>query len=97
MPEPKQGLKQWTFDFYSDIRYPASARENGIGGTVILNVVVNEFGIVEDITVKEGVTPDIDKEALRCGKKSTKVFTPLIIDGKSYRFRVEVPVKFRIE
>ena len=41
--------------FYSSIRYPAAARERGIGGTVLLDVEVDETGKVAHVGIKQSL------------------------------------------
>ena len=45
-PQPLQGKMQWYRDFYGEIKYPATARENGIQGVVELESHINAFGKV---------------------------------------------------
>jgi TonB family protein len=49
----------------SEVVYPSSALENEDEGKVILSFVVNERGEVSQIRVKSGVSPEIDREAIR--------------------------------
>ena len=51
--------------FCSEVTYPTGALEQGTEGTVILSFIVNEKGIVEDLQVKQPVSPAIDAEAIR--------------------------------
>ena len=48
-----------------NIQYPASAKEYGIQGRVILRFVVTETGTIENITVLRSLDPACDKEAIR--------------------------------
>lgn len=47
-PELKGG-EMSTLAVYRNFRYPAAARENGVGGKVEILVVVNEFGVLESM------------------------------------------------
>ncbi|HRG21301.1 MAG TPA: energy transducer TonB [Saprospiraceae bacterium] len=97
-PEPKQGINQWTMDFYGSIRYPALARENGIGGVVILDIAIDQNGKVTDISIKKGISKECDNEAKRAYLFSIKDgYNPLVIDGSPAKFKIELPVQFRLE
>ena len=55
-----------------NIQYPASAKEYGIQGRVILRFVVTETGTIENITVLRSLDPACDKEAIRLLKSMPK-------------------------
>ncbi len=94
-PEPKQGSEQWTRDFYGSIRYPASARQNGIGGIVILGVTVDESGKIQNVGVKQGISRDCDEEAKRAFIYATQQgYSPLKFNSSPVKFKVELPVGF---
>ncbi len=94
-PEPMQGLEQWDRDFYGSIQYPALARENGIVGTVILDVTVDAMGKVLTTNIKKGIFPACDEEAQRAfTAASQQGYQPLLINNEAVAYRVEVPVRF---
>lgn len=94
-PEPLQGKDQWARDFYSSIKYPAKAREIGIGGIVVLAITVNQNGKVENVDIKKGILQECDNEAKRAFLNSTlEGFFPLIIDNIHVKFKMELPVGF---
>ena len=97
-PEPIQGKKQWARDFYGSIKYPAIARENGIGGILILDIEIDEKGKVTDVSVKEGVSIECDNEAMRAFVNSTRNgYIPLVIDEIPTKFRMELSIGFWLE
>ncbi len=97
-PQPIQGKKQWMSDFFGGIKYPAIARENGIGGVVILNIEVDARGKVTAVSIKQGVSIECDNEARRAYINSTQEgYIPLKIDGMPVRFRMELPFGFWLE
>ena len=57
-----------------NIQYPASAKEYGIQGRVILRFVVTETGTIENITVLRSLDPACDKEAIRLLKSMPNGF-----------------------
>ena len=96
-PQSNNGMQGFLESIYSGIRYPAAAREHGIGGTVLLDIWVNELGQTTDVTVEKSVHPDLDKESLRVTRSASQVgFTPLIYHGEAVPFRLRMPVKFRV-
>ena len=98
VPEPVQGKDQWIRDFYLTIRYPPSARENGIGGIVMLEVLINTFGEVAEVKVKEGLSSDCDNEAKRALLASTEEgYTPAVYQGDRVWCKIDVPVGFWLE
>ena len=79
-----------------NIQYPASAKEYGIQGRVILRFVVTETGTIENITVLRSLDPACDKEAIRLLKSM-----PKWIPGKQNDEIVSVyytlPIAFKLQ
>lgn len=94
-PQPVQGQSAWMRAFYSSIRYPAAARERGIGGTVLLDVEVDETGRVVHVGIKQSVSRECDEEAKRAYTQSIQQgYTPLLVGNIPTRFKMELPVMF---
>ncbi len=97
-PEPRQGTEQWTRDFYGSVKYPASARENGIQGIVVLAVLVDETGKVLDAGIAKKLFKDCDQEARRAFLSATQQgYTPLLRNGVAVKFKVHYPVGFWLD
>lgn len=97
-PQPMQGKDQLTRDFYGSIKYPAVARENGIGGIVILDIEIDQSGKVTQVGIKKSVSVECDEEAKRAYINSTQQgYSPLIINNVPVKFRMELPVGFWLE
>lgn len=79
----------------SVLRYPALAMENGQQGTVKVRFTVNTDGSLSDLTVVQSVTPEIDREALRC-VKTLRGFTSGKIGGKPVKSSFVLPIKFKL-
>ncbi len=78
-----------------EIQYPASCRERGIQGRVIVTFAVNEHGRVEDAVVKEGIGRGCDEEALRVVRQAR--FKPgIALDGKPVRVDMTLPITFKL-
>lgn len=79
-----------------NIKYPASAQENGIQGRVILQFVVNKDGSIVDIKVMRSLDAACDKEAQRVVQSMPK-WKPAKQHGKTVRCRYTLPVLFRLQ
>ncbi len=78
-----------------NIRYPEVAKEKKIGGTVLISVVIDTFGQIEDAFVHEGIGGGCNDEALRAVKLMDKVgFAPGEINGKPVIVKFDIPITF---
>ena len=81
-----------------NIRYPDAAREQKIGGTVLVSVVINEDGEMEDAFIHEGIGGGCNDEALRAVKLLDKTgFEPARLKGKAVTVKFDIPITFRPE
>ena len=81
-----------------NIRYPDAAREQKIGGTVLVSVVLNEEGQMEDAFIHEGIGGGCNDEALRAVKLLDKTgFEPARLKGKPVTVKFDIPITFRPE
>lgn len=82
--------------FYS-IKYPAFAREHGIQGTVLITVIINEFGQLEDAYVSRSVGGGCDEEALRVIRLAGQNgLEPAKRNGIPVKVKYEIPLKFTL-
>lgn len=81
---------------YSRVRYPASAREQGIQGRAIVRYVISKEGKVQDINVLNGLSEDI-KQALIDIFHEMPRWQPGIQNGKPVNVVFTMPVQFRLE
>ena len=77
-------------------RYPETALENGIEGTVLVEFIVEKDGSVSHVNVKVPLFPECDEEAVRIIKSMPK-WNPAKIQGDPVRCYYQVPVVFRKE
>ncbi|MDE6396642.1 MAG: energy transducer TonB, partial [Muribaculaceae bacterium] len=56
----------------TNIKYPATAVEEGVSGRVIVTFVVEKDGSLSNVKVLRGKHPDLDKEAVRVVKAMPK-------------------------
>lgn len=96
VPAKPYGEPKLVNDFIcSEITYPEAALEQGLEGTVVLRFVVSEAGSVSDIRVKEGVSPELDREAVRVFRLLQ--WEPAIRLGNPVPSEEEFPFKFNIK
>ena len=86
-------LMKW---LQKNLKYPASAQENGIQGRVLVQFVVNKDGSIVDPKVLRSVDPALDKEAMRVVTAMPK-WTPGKQRGKTVRVKFTLPVTFRLQ
>jgi len=78
-----------------NIKYPAEAREHGIEGVVMSEVIVNELGVVENVSVKKGIGYGCDEVVLNAIKQAViPGFQPAFLNGKPIRYKFFVPMSF---
>jgi len=77
------------------LSYPAKARELNIQGTVILEVSIDEKGMVSDIRIVKGVGFGLDEEAARWMRASQ--FSPARVQDKAVAVKMQYPVTFKIK
>lgn len=85
-------LYKW---LHEHLEYPEIARENNIQGRVFCQFTVNRDGSISDIKVIKGVTPILDREAIRTLQKMPK-WKPGRRNGKTVRAQYQVSVVFKL-
>lgn len=79
-----------------NLKYPTTAAENEIEGTVSIRLIVNRDGTFTDVKVVKSVDPALDKEAVRVVKNM-----PRWIPGKQNGRNVDVyfmlPITFKLQ
>mgnify|MGYP006196816993 FL=1 len=80
----------------NNTNYPQMEKDNDIQGKVMIRFVVMEDGSVADVTVLRGVSPGLDKEAVRVVKTLPK-FKPGRQQGKAVRVYYTLPYVFKLQ
>ena len=75
--------------------YPRKAVIEGTMGKVVMIMTITEKGEIENICVKSGVNPVIDKEAVRVIRQ-LKLSAPAMVNGKATRLCVTTPCNFTL-
>jgi len=81
---------------YSYVKYPQSAVDKRIQGTVNVSFIIEKDGSVTNVKVEKGVDELIDDEAVRVISASPKWIAGEI-GRKKVRCRITVPVEFRLQ
>lgn len=78
-----------------NMRYPQIDIETGTQGRVICTFVVEKDGSITDIKVLRGLSPSIDKEAIRVISEMP-AWKPGFQNGKAVRVKFTLPIQFRL-
>lgn len=78
----------------SKVVYPEIAKRAGIEGRVIVQLIVNEKGEVEDPKITRGIGGGCDEAALAAVREAK--FTPGKQNGKAVRTQISIPIVFRL-
>lgn len=92
-PGGQSAMKSW---INSNLRYPASAEEKGIQGTVVCSFIVERDGSITNIQVEQGVDPSLNKEAVRVLKAMPR-WTPGKNNGSTVRVKYTTSISFKLE
>ncbi len=79
----------------STVVYPELASEMGEQGVVYVKFVVNKNGSIEQVSIKQGVTDALDKEAMRVVSKMPN-WIPGEQNGKKVRVSYTLPISFKL-
>ncbi len=81
---------------YSNIKYPAEAREKGIEGIVISTFTIDKKGKVVNIEVPRGISKDIKNEVVRVLKLMPN-WIPGFRNNIPVKVNLTLPVRFKLE
>jgi protein TonB len=94
-PEVPGGIEAWGNFMKNNLKYPESAKDKGIEGTVYITFIINKDGSVSDAEILRGIGGGCDKEALRVVNASPN-WNPGKKDGKIVRSRMRLPVQYAL-
>ncbi len=78
-----------------NIKYPESAKKEGIQGRVFISFVVNKDGSISDVKKLRGVSEELDKEAMRVIKNMPK-WKPGEQRGEKVKVEYALPINFKL-
>ncbi|MCY7352093.1 MAG: energy transducer TonB [Cytophagaceae bacterium] len=81
----------------SNIQYPAAAQRAKVSGRVIVQFVINTDGTLTDINILNGVSYDLDAEALRVVKRMNGRWKPAVQRGRLVKTRFNLPLAFAMQ
>ena len=91
--DPRHFIREWVYKY---LKYPGSAVQRGIQGTVLVEFVIEKDGKVTGAHVLKGVSDELDAEALKVVSASPK-WKPGKVSGNKVRSSISIPVEFRLE
>lgn len=92
MPVPSVNIADY---LAKNIVYPAKAKRDSVEGRVIVKFVVDEFGMVGDVSVVQSLSKECDEEAMRI-VASMPPWTPGEQDGRKVKVYFTQPISFRL-
>ncbi|MCO6481872.1 MAG: energy transducer TonB [Flavobacteriales bacterium] len=95
-PEFPGGMGKMYEYLQKTTKYPDMEFDAGIQGKVYVEFVVAADGSVNNVKVVRGVSPGLDKEALRAVKSMPK-WNPGKMNGKAVKVRFTIPVDFKLK
>lgn len=92
-----QGKSKEHFQNYimQNLRYPQEAPENNETGRVLVSFIIEKDGSISNVKIKKGVSPALNKEAIRLVSLSPK-WTPGKQRGKKVRVLLTFPITFEM-
>jgi len=91
MPEPFGGSAAWARFIQKTLRYP----ETDTQGRVMLSFIIEKDGKLSDIKVVRGISPELDREALRV-LKLAPAWKPGQQNGHPVRVKYTIPIVFQM-
>ncbi len=90
-PGKTEGLKRF---IAKHMNYPDHFKSTGIKGNVFVEFVVDVDGSVQEVKILRGIHPELDREAIRLIKLTSKMWKPGRQGGKAVKVKLVIPVKF---
>lgn len=85
------------FDYIKEnIKYPDSAKVNGIEGTVYVQFIVLKTGDISDVKVLKSADILLDSEAFRVISEMPKWTPGYMSGGKAVNVQIVLPIKFQL-
>lgn len=95
MPEYPGGIVEFMKWLQRTLRYPPTAQQQGIQGSVTVSFIVNVDGTITEQKVVRGVNEELDAEALRVISNMPK-WKPGLDKGKPCRTLFAIPIVFKL-
>jgi TonB family protein len=95
-PNPEGGMRGWNQYLAKNIKYPASARERGIEGTVIVVFEIHTDGSIHNVEILRGIGGGADEEAVRVVQNAPN-WEPGKQRGRAVKTRMRLPIRFKLD
>ena len=95
-PEFSGGYNAMMDFIRNNLRYPTTARQQGIEGTVYASFVTEKDGAISSVNIVRGISQECDDEVKRVVKLFPK-WKPGKQDGQPVRVRFVLPIKFGLQ
>lgn len=80
----------------ADAYYPSFSKRSGEQGTVVVRLIIDETGSVEDVALLQSSTfPRLDRAASEIGKRYR--FKPFVVNGSPQRISTNLLIKFNLK
>lgn len=80
---------------FVEAQYPPEAYGKGLEGTVVMELLVNDSGIVESVTVAQGLDPQLDSSAVIAARQFR--FDPARADGGPVAVLIQYEYRFSLQ
>lgn len=91
MPEPGYDVGKY---ISKHARFPKDALKAGVSGKVKVKFVVDEKGLIKDVSIAESLYPSIDSAAKKLIQGLPKWRSPGISNGKPVKVYYTLPIKY---
>jgi len=81
---------------YTNITYPAAARDAGVQGMVVVSFIVETDGRITNAKILRSLGYETDEEVIRLVENMPN-WTPGIHEGEAVRVKFNLPVRFKLE
>jgi protein TonB len=95
MPEFPGGEEALMNYLSKNIKYPQTAKELGIQGTVYVSFVVDQYGNINNVKLLRGIGGGCDEEAVRVVEKMPR-WNPGKQGGRPVKVEYRLPIRFRL-
>lgn len=93
-PEFSGGMEALYNFIYSNLKFPAKSKLEGVKGKVFVKFIIAENGKVQDVKVAKGINEELDLEAVRV-ISILPDWKPGEQNGKKVRVAYTIPILFR--
>ncbi|MBO0724741.1 MAG: energy transducer TonB [Blastocatellia bacterium] len=94
-PQPMSASLRPTILYREKAGYTEEARQNGVEGTVVLSVVFNVNGSINEISVIRGLPDGLSEKAIEAAKKIR--FQPAVLNGQPVSVRGSLEFTFALD